>query len=60
MKIVSNCPSIVRQTNRNVVWWNEKKARKLLNRAKKDGKWDQYAQHLTEYNKAQRKAKTDL
>jgi hypothetical protein len=60
-----NCPSTVRQNNRNTSWWNQdlaerrRKFRSLFNAAKKSGNWTDYKRTLTDYNKALRQAKRE-
>nr|XP_024219513.1 uncharacterized protein LOC112211654 [Halyomorpha halys] len=58
-----SCPIMKRETKRDVPWWNKtlenlkRRARKLFNRAKGQGRWEEYRQALTEYNKEIRKSK---
>lgn len=60
-----NCPLKVKRDNRNTSWWNHelqksrKEVRRLFNRAKVSGEWDQYRDALTNYNKQIRRAKRE-
>lgn len=60
-----NCPLRVKLENRKTPWWNRtlnnarREVRRLFNRAKDTGEWQEYRAALTNYNKAIRKAKTD-
>ncbi|KAJ8913784.1 hypothetical protein NQ315_002690 [Exocentrus adspersus] len=60
-----NTPLKTKQDNRGASWWNKKldkkrkEVRRLFNRAKNSGNWDQYRSALTDYNKEIRRAKRE-
>lgn len=60
-----NCPLRAKKDSRDTPWWNNNlnkmraEVRRLYNRAKYSGGWEQYREALTTYNKAIRKAKTE-
>lgn len=61
----NNCPVCLKRAKPHCPWWNNSlatekaKVRKLFNRAKKYGDWDNYKKALTNYNKHVRKSKQD-
>ena len=58
-----SCPERVRKTSRDLPWWNERlgrlrrDARRLFNRAKRNGDWASYRAALTGYNRELRESK---
>src|ERR1700712_8006 len=60
-----NCKLISQSANRKTVWWTrtlenlKRETRRLFNRAKKTGEWDEYRSTLGEYTRAIKKAKAD-
>lgn len=60
-----NCQVTTRIYTRNTTWWNNelgeqrRRVRKLFNKAKRSGRWDEYRTMLTDYNKNIRTAKYD-
>lgn len=60
-----NCPLKTKTDNRGTSWWNRKlekqrrEVRRLFNRAKMSGGWDEYRTALTKYNKDMRKTKRE-
>ncbi|GJQ68737.1 hypothetical protein Trydic_g17269 [Trypoxylus dichotomus] len=61
----ASCPVKMTSTNRYTPWWTRvlselrTATRKLYNKCKKSGSWDEYKASLTRYNRALRKAKRD-
>jgi hypothetical protein len=61
----NSCPLTARENTRKVPWWTRdlaeqrRRVRKLFSAAKKSGKWTDYKQSLTDYNKALRRAKRE-
>ncbi|KAJ8910125.1 hypothetical protein NQ315_005081 [Exocentrus adspersus] len=60
-----NTPLKTKQDNRGGSWWNNKldkmrkEVRRLFNRAKDSGNWDQYRSAFTDYNREIRRAKRE-
>jgi len=61
----NNCPIRTKRTKPQCPWWNNSleteraKVRRLFNKAKKNGEWENYKMALTNYNKQIRKSKQD-
>ncbi|GJQ79081.1 hypothetical protein Trydic_g5337 [Trypoxylus dichotomus] len=62
----ASCPVKIRSTNRDTPWWTRELSelrtatRKLYNKCKKSGSWDEYKASLARYNRALRKAKRNF
>lgn len=61
----ASCPQRGRSNIRDVPWWNgeltkcRRLTRKLENKAKKTGNWEEYKRSLSDYNKKLRKSKRE-
>lgn len=60
-----SCPISKKKGNKQLPWWNEelatkrKETRKLFNRAKTFGNWEEYKKSLTEFNNLLKKSKRE-